>query len=147
MIRAPANTLWQKDYALFADIDGQRIIYLLNPHVGHLGIFVSSKVARLEQRAILESIGELNDLAPGLYEMCIDNPTGDTDCLKPQFQVRFEERRVEDLDHPGVRPGACALRAQYGPLRDLRRALGSTGRQSLVGGDASPAASGAPQAG
>ena len=34
----------------------QRIVYLLNPHVGHLGIFVSAKVARLEYRVILESI-------------------------------------------------------------------------------------------
>lgn len=78
----------------------QRIVYLLNPHVGHLGIFVSAKVARLEHRAILESVGELNGLAPGLYEMKIDNPTGDPDCHKPQFQVRFEERQVEDLNYP-----------------------------------------------
>ena len=81
---------------------GQRIVYLLNPHVGHLGIFVSASVARLEHRAILESRGELDDLAPGLYEMKIDNPTGDPDCRKPQYQVRFEERRVEDIryDYP-----------------------------------------------
>ncbi|MFG1466864.1 DUF3141 domain-containing protein, partial [Xanthobacter sp. DSM 24535] len=32
---------------------GQRIVYLVNRHVGHLGIFVSAKVARLEHRAIL----------------------------------------------------------------------------------------------
>ena len=29
--------------------------------------------------------------------MKIDNPTGDPDCHKPQFEVRFEERQVEDL--------------------------------------------------
>lgn len=32
--------------------------------------------------------------------MRIDNPTGDPDCHKPQFQVRFEERRVENLNYP-----------------------------------------------
>lgn len=90
---------------------GQRIVYLLNPHVGHLGIFVSSKVARLEHRAILESIGELNDLAPGLYEMKIDNPTVDPDCHKPQFQVRFEARRVEELEHPDQAPAFERVRA------------------------------------
>lgn len=81
---------------------GQRIVYLLNPHVGHLGIFVSAKVARLEHRAILESLHELESLEPGLYEMKIDNPTGDPDCHKPQYQVRFEERQVEDIrcDYP-----------------------------------------------
>ena len=83
---------------------GQRIVYLINPHVGHLGIFVSAKVARLEHRAILESVGDFNDLAPGLYEMKIDNPTGDPDCHKPQFQVHFEERQVEDLEYPDQTP-------------------------------------------
>lgn len=81
---------------------GQRIVYLTNPHVGHLGIFVSASVARLEHRAILESLDEIGALAPGLYEMKIDNPSGDPDCHKPQFSVRFEPRRVEDLrfDYP-----------------------------------------------
>ncbi|MFH1558368.1 MAG: DUF3141 domain-containing protein [Pseudomonadota bacterium] len=76
---------------------GQRIVYLTNPHAGHLGIFVSAKVARFEHRAILESFGEIETLAPGIYEMKIDNPTGNPDCHKPEYSVRFEERRVEDL--------------------------------------------------
>ncbi len=76
---------------------GQRIVYLTNPHAGHLGIFVSAKVARFEHRAMLESLGEIETLAPGLYEMKIDNPTGNPDCHKPEYSVRFEERRVEDL--------------------------------------------------
>ncbi|WP_420473672.1 DUF3141 domain-containing protein [Noviherbaspirillum sp. ST9] len=78
----------------------QRIVYLLNPHVGHLGIFVSAAVARLEHRAILESIGELEALPPGLYEMKIVNTTGDPDCRKPQYLVRFEERQVEQIRFP-----------------------------------------------
>lgn len=76
---------------------GQRTVYLTNPHVGHLGIFVSASVARLEHRAILEGLAEIEALAPGLYEMKIDNPSGDPDCHKPAFSVRFEPRRVEDL--------------------------------------------------
>ncbi len=81
---------------------GQRIVYLLNPDVGHLGIFVSAKVARLEHRAILESLDAIEGLQPGLYEMKIVNPTGDPDCHKSQYTVAFEERRVEDLpfDYP-----------------------------------------------
>jgi hypothetical protein len=88
-------------YADTADLKkaGQRIVYLTNPHVGHLGIFVSASVARLEHRAILESLVDIEALAPGLYEMKIDNPTGDPDCHKPAFSVRFEPRRVEDLAH------------------------------------------------
>ncbi len=88
--------------AVYRDTDdlkraGQRIAYLTNPHAGHLGIFVSASVARLEHRAILQSLDEIEALAPGLYEMTIENPGGDPDCDKPQFAVRFEERGVEDL--------------------------------------------------
>ncbi|CAD5291305.1 Poly(3-hydroxyalkanoate) synthetase [Bosea sp. 62] len=76
---------------------GQRIVYLTDPRIGHLGIFVSASVARLEHRAILDSLDEVASLAPGLYEMKISNPTNDPDCRKPQYSVAFEERRVEDL--------------------------------------------------
>ncbi|WP_370140826.1 DUF3141 domain-containing protein [Bradyrhizobium sp. USDA 313] len=79
---------------------GQRIVYLTNPHVGHLGIFVSAGVARLEHRAILDSLNKINALPPGLYEMKIDNPTGDPNCGREAYSVRFEERRVEDLKFP-----------------------------------------------
>ena len=88
-------------YPTTADLKkaGQRIVYLLNPHVGHLGIFVSGSVAKLEHRAILESLDELSAMKPGLYEMKISNPTGDPDCRKPQYTVRFEEREVEQIHY------------------------------------------------
>nr|WP_244111979.1 DUF3141 domain-containing protein [Burkholderia diffusa] len=89
--------------AIYRDTDdlksaGQRIVYLTNPHVGHLGIFVSASVARVEHRAILDSIPQIDTLAPGLYEMKIDNPTANTDCRQPQYSIRFEPREVRDLD-------------------------------------------------
>jgi len=70
---------------------GQRIVYLLNKHVGHLGIFVSGAVARREHRAILENLPRIEALAPGLYEMKLDDGG-----------ARFEDRRVEDIrfDYP-----------------------------------------------
>lgn len=91
--------------AVYKDTDdlkqaGQRIVYLTNPHVGHLGIFVSAKVASFEHRAILESLDEIEALKPGLYEMKIDNPTGNPDCHKPEYAVHFEERQVKDLQFP-----------------------------------------------
>lgn len=81
---------------------GQRIVYLTNPHVGHLGIFVSAQVARVEHRAILESLGQIEALRPGLYEMKIEGPTGQADPRERQHAVRFEPRQVEDLrfDYP-----------------------------------------------
>ncbi len=91
--------------AVYKDTDdlknaGQRIVYLTNPHVGHLGIFVSASVAKFEHRAILESLEEIEALQPGLYEMKIDNPSGNPDCHKPEYAVRFEEREVKDLRFP-----------------------------------------------
>lgn len=76
---------------------GQRIVYLTNSQVGHLGIFVSASVARFEHRAILENLPEIERLRPGLYEMKIDNPTGDPDCERDQYSVRFEPRKIEDI--------------------------------------------------
>jgi hypothetical protein len=94
--------------AVYADTEdlkraGQRIVYLINPHVGHLGIFVSASVARFEHRAILESLAQVEALLPGLYEMKIDNPTGDPDCGRGAYSVRFEERCVEHLRFPADR--------------------------------------------
>jgi hypothetical protein len=75
----------------------QRIVYLLNHHVGHLGIFVSADVAKVEHRAILESLDEIETLEPGLYEMIIENPTGNLESHKPQLRVRFQERDVSEI--------------------------------------------------
>jgi hypothetical protein len=72
---------------------GQRVVYLLHKQVGHLGIFVSAGVARREHRAILHHAGTIQDLAPGLYEMVLDDAaTGDA-----APSARFEPRRLEDL--------------------------------------------------
>lgn len=76
---------------------GQRIVYLLNHHVGHLGIFVSADVAKLEHRAMLQSLDEIESLEPGLYEMVIDNPNGSPENQKPEFKVRFQERDVSEI--------------------------------------------------
>lgn len=105
-ITPPAQALgWiARVYADMATLKaaGQRIVYLINPHVGHLGIFVSASVARLEHRAILESLDEIETLEPGLYEMKIDNPTGDPDCRKPAYSVQFRPRELSDIGevHP-----------------------------------------------
>jgi len=81
---------------------GQRIVYLLNTRVGHLGIFVSADVARQEHRAILENVGRLEALSPGLYEMKIDRPASAPSPDERRLAVHFEERQVEQIryDYP-----------------------------------------------
>lgn len=102
-ITPPAQALgWIPEvYKDTADLKaaGQRIVYLTNSHVGHLGIFVSASVAKLEHRAILESLDKIEKLKPGLYEMKINNPSGDPDCHAPKYKVTFEARKVSDLKH------------------------------------------------
>lgn len=78
---------------------GQRIVYLLNTHVGHLGIFVSADVARQEHRAILENVGRIACLEPGLYEMKINRPVKDAGRDERRLGVHFEERQVEQIHY------------------------------------------------
>ena len=92
-------------YPTTADLKaaGQRIVYLLNPDIGHLGIFVSASVARREHRAILQHLGELEALKPGLYEMKLSDGAGNPGSPRTsRLQVVFEPRRVEDIryDYP-----------------------------------------------
>jgi pimeloyl-ACP methyl ester carboxylesterase len=50
---------------------GQTIVYLVHDDIGHLGIFVSGKVANKEHTEIANTLEVIEALAPGLYEMRI----------------------------------------------------------------------------
>jgi hypothetical protein len=89
---------------------GQRIAYLTNPHVGHLGLFVSGAVAQREHRTILASIPEIERLAPGLYEMKIEEIGASDNSSNLPFAVRFEPRQVEDLNFPRPDPAFERIR-------------------------------------
>lgn len=74
---------------------GQTIIYLLHEDIGHLGIFVSGRVAKKEYAEIVDVMQSISSLAPGLYEMKItDRASGDYDS---GYHVVFEERSINDL--------------------------------------------------
>jgi hypothetical protein len=72
---------------------GQRVVYLLNQKVGHLGIFVSADVARREHRAILHHAAAIQALPPGLYEMRLDDVAEAGEATG----ARFEPRQLEDI--------------------------------------------------
>jgi pimeloyl-ACP methyl ester carboxylesterase len=74
---------------------GQRIIYMLHDEVGHLGIFVSSRVARKEHTELASTLETVEAMAPGLYEMVIENIEGEGQ--EKRFEVRFHDRTLEDL--------------------------------------------------
>jgi pimeloyl-ACP methyl ester carboxylesterase len=74
---------------------GQVIVGLVHRDVGHLGIFVSGKVAKKEHAQIVEVLKSIESLPPGLYAMSIDERKGRDG--KVAYEVSFEERRLEDI--------------------------------------------------
>ncbi|MEX5729742.1 pimeloyl-ACP methyl ester carboxylesterase [Rhodovulum iodosum] len=77
-------------------IRGQRIVYMVHEEVGHLGIFVSSKIAKKEHTEVSSTLKTIEALAPGLYEMKIDAVEGHGH--DKTFLVSFAERRFADLE-------------------------------------------------
>ncbi|MGE0195548.1 MAG: DUF3141 domain-containing protein, partial [Methylocystis sp.] len=76
-------------------ICGQRIVYMIHEKVGHLGIFVSSSVAKKEHAEVTSTMKTIEALAPALYEMKIEEETGEG--VHKRFRVSFAERRVSDI--------------------------------------------------
>lgn len=74
---------------------GQTIVGLTHQDVGHLGIFVSGKVAKKEYRQIVSVLNQIDLLPPGLYGMTITARKGDDG--QPTYDVDFTEHRLEDL--------------------------------------------------
>lgn len=70
---------------------GQVIIYMLHESIGHLGIFVSTKVAKREHRAMIDNLDVISTLPPGLYEMTVEKGDGD------QLAVGFQKRTLDDI--------------------------------------------------
>ncbi|WP_242477235.1 DUF3141 domain-containing protein [Halochromatium glycolicum] len=98
-ITPPQQALgWVAD--LYTGVDeikarGQRILYTLHPSVGHLGIFVSSSVAKKEHGEIVSTLKAIEALSPGLYEMVITEERGEG--VEKTFQVAFAERTIETM--------------------------------------------------
>lgn len=103
-------------------IRGQRIIYMVHDKVGHLGIFVSSSIARKEHAEVASTLKTIESLAPGLYEMKIDDTAGEG--LQEQFLVSFHERTMGDILNVA------------GNDRDQERDFGAVARLSEMGADA-----------
>lgn len=71
---------------------GHRIVYMLHDSIGHLGIFVSSKIAGREHQAITDTVRAIEALSPGLYEMILEDDA-------ERVHIRFEPRSIDDILH------------------------------------------------
>jgi pimeloyl-ACP methyl ester carboxylesterase len=88
---------WIADvYSSTAEIkaNGQVIVGLLQEDVGHLGIFVSGKVAQKEHTEIIEALDYIEMLRPGLYVMELQETSGKG---KDRYLSSFREVRLEDM--------------------------------------------------
>jgi pimeloyl-ACP methyl ester carboxylesterase len=74
---------------------GQVIVGLLHQDIGHLGIFVSGKVAKKEHAQIVSVLKSIEALPAGLYGMQILERRGGDG--KIQYDVQFVERRLEEV--------------------------------------------------
>jgi hypothetical protein len=74
---------------------GQVIVGLVQHEIGHLGIFVSGKVAKKEHTQIVSVLQTIERLPPGLYGMEINTRTGADG--KPEYEVEFREYELEQV--------------------------------------------------
>jgi pimeloyl-ACP methyl ester carboxylesterase len=75
---------------------GQIIVYLIHQTVGHLGIFVSSQIAKKEHSQILDLLDHIEHLPPGIYEMIIQDESSTDDSL-PCYHAVLKERNIENI--------------------------------------------------
>jgi len=111
-ITPPAQALnWIMDtYADETEIEirGQRILYMIHEQVGHLGIFVSSSVANREHAQMASTLRTIEALAPGLYEIVIEDVQGEGDAKS--FRLSIAPRKFQDIiDAVGQRRDEAAF--------------------------------------
>ena len=99
----PQSLGWILD--LYRDVDdiratGRTIVYSLNQKIGHLALFVSSKVGAKQDEEFVQLMDVIDCLPPGLYQMVIsprpaDEPSGGF--ATGDWTARFEARTLADI--------------------------------------------------
>ena len=78
--------------------NGQTIVYALHQTIGHLGIFVSGKVATKEHGEFASCMEMINVMPPGLYQAVITDVGPDVEnpqLLHGKYLFRLEERTLD----------------------------------------------------
>jgi pimeloyl-ACP methyl ester carboxylesterase len=145
-ITPPQQALgWIRD--LYENVDeirsyGQTIVYTVHETVGHLGIFVSSGVARKEHGELSSNIDLIDTLPPGLYEAIFEEMADDTanpDLASGKWIMRCEERTLDDIAAMGGNDAEDDRRfAAAARLSETNLALYRTFAQPVVRALANP---------
>jgi pimeloyl-ACP methyl ester carboxylesterase len=92
---------------------GQTIVYTLHRSIGHLGIFVSGKVATKEHDELISCMELIEALPPGLYEAVVtevDENTRNPDLVHGRYLFRLETRTLNDIRAMGGNDATDELR-------------------------------------
>ena len=79
---------------------GQRIFYTIDPKVGHLAIFVGTKVAMKDHAQFINNMELIESMPPGLYEIVITEKPGTEASSQAEvgdFDLSIEERGLDDI--------------------------------------------------
>src|SRR5271166_1292408 len=79
---------------------GQTIVYTLHQSIGHLGIFVSGKVATKEDKELISFMDMIDLLPPGLYEAVITEAIDGADTrelINGGYRLSLEGRTLGDI--------------------------------------------------
>jgi hypothetical protein len=79
---------------------GQTIVYCLHQSIGHLGIFVSGKVATKEHEEFANAMDMIDLMPPGLYEAVItgvDETVENTELVQGSYLFSLETRKLDDI--------------------------------------------------
>ncbi len=91
----------------------QTIVYTLHETIGHLGIFVSGKVATKEHSEFTACMDMIDMMPPGLYEAVITEVTPDSEnraLINGKYLFRLEARTLNDIRALGANDAEDDLR-------------------------------------
>ena len=107
--------------------NGQTIVYTMHQSIGHLGIFVSGKVATREHGEFVSCMELIDVLPPGLYEAVISEVDADTvrpDLVHGKYLFRLEARTLDDIRGLGGNDAADDARfATVARVSEINRGL------------------------
>jgi len=79
---------------------GQTIVYSVHETIGHLGIFVSGKIATREHEEFTSAMDLIDMMPPGLYEVVIEDigdGTANRGLIEGSYLFRLVPRTLEDI--------------------------------------------------
>jgi pimeloyl-ACP methyl ester carboxylesterase len=110
--------------------NGQTIVYCLHQSIGHLGIFVSGKVAMKEHSEFANSMDMIDLMPPGLYEAVItgiDETVENPELVQGDYLFSLETRTLDDIRKLGGNSPADDLAfATVARVSEINQGLYST---------------------